>query len=326
MKALLLEGKGLWEEMKIGEAEKPKPQKGEILVSVHAAGLNPVDYKTATGGNPNWLYPHILGLDAAGIIEEIGDGVQGWKPGDKVVYHSDLTKKGNFAEYAVTTAHTVSRIPDSITFEEAAALPCAGYTAYQSLFRKLHIQKGQTILIHAGAGGVGGFAVQLAKLAGLTVITTASSQNHEYVRSLGADYPIDYKKDDFVEKTLEITGGIGVHSVLDTVGRDNASKSLKALAFNGQLAFIAGQPDFSQAVSFAHPLSFHMVALGSAHQSNNLAEQTDLSVMGDEMLKLIQEKKISPLLEEVIALEEVPSALKRLSERAVKGKIVAKLI
>ncbi|MED1202226.1 zinc-binding dehydrogenase [Heyndrickxia acidicola] len=325
MKALLLENKGKVKEMMVGDIEKPTPKKDEILVKIKATALNPVDYKTGSGGNPNWTYPHVLGLDSAGIVEETGADVSNIKAGDRVVFHSDLSKKGGFAEYSVTTAHTVSLIPDGISYEEAAALPCAGYTAYQALFHKMHASKGQTILIHAGAGGVGGFAIQLAKHAGLTVLTTASSSNHEFVKSLGADYAIDYHKEDFVEKALEITNGTGVELVLDTVDRDNANKSLKALAFNGQIAFIAGPPNVNDAISFAHPLSFHQIGLGSVHQSNNTREQRKLSEMGNHMLSLLKEGKLNPMVEKIISLEEVPEALAELETRRVKGKIVAKI-
>lgn len=134
--------------MKVEKIATPSPKKEEVMVEVHAAGLNPVDYKTATNGNPNWKYPHILGLDVAGKISEVGEGVTEWKKGDRVVYYGDFNKKGGYAEYGVTTANTVSRIPDSVTFEEVAALPTAGYTAYQALFRKLLLSSVNPILIH----------------------------------------------------------------------------------------------------------------------------------------------------------------------------------
>ncbi|MBT2686587.1 zinc-binding dehydrogenase [Bacillus sp. ISL-47] len=325
MKALLLEGKAKVFEMKVGNLEKPTPAEGEVLVKIKSTALNPVDYKTGNGGNPNWTYPHVLGLDSAGVVEELGANVTNIRVGDRVVYHSDLTKRGGFAEYGVTTAHTVSLIPEGVSFEDAAALPCAGYTAYQALFHKMNASKGQTILVHAGAGGVGGFAIQLAKNAGLTVLTTASYNNHKYVKSLGADYAIDYREEDFAEKALEVTNGLGVDLVLDTVGRENADKSLKALAFNGQIAFIAGPPNVNDAISFAHPLSFHQIALGSVHQSGNVNEQRKLSEMGNHMLSLLQEGKLHALVEKVVALEEVPAALAELATRRVKGKIVAKL-
>ena len=325
MKALLLKEKKQWDSMEVHEVETPSPKKGEVLVKIHAAGLNPVDYKTATNGNPNWEYPHILGLDGAGVIEEVGEEVTDWQPGDRVVYHGDLMKKGTFAEYAIAQAHTISKLPEAISFVDAAALPTAGYTAYQALFRKLHIHRGQTILIHAGAGGVGGFAIQMAKYMGLTVITTASSHNHDFVKKLGADYAIDYKKEDFVERALEITNGIGVHAVLDAVSGDNATKSLDTLTFNGQIAYIAGAPDFQQGVSFARPLSFHQIALGGVYQSPNLAEQADLAMMGDEMIQLLLGGYLDPMIAKTISLEEVPQALVELSERHVTGKIVTKI-
>ncbi|MDR0136226.1 zinc-binding dehydrogenase [Metabacillus idriensis] len=325
MKALLLNGKNEWKQMKIEETETPSPKKGEVVVEIHAAGLNPVDYKTGTNGNPNWSFPHILGLDAAGTIHEVGEGVTEWKKGDRVVYHGDFNKRGAYAEYGVTTAHTISRIPDSISFEEAAALPTAGYTAYQALFRKLPMNAIQTILIHGGAGGVGGFAVQLAKAAGKTVISTASERNHEYVRSLGADHVIDYTKEDVKNKVMELTNGRGVDAVLDTVGRDNATASLDMIAYNGHIAHIAGAPDYSHVKPFTKVISFHEIALNAIHHHNDEISERDLAKMGDELLLMAADKKVSPLLERVITLEEVPQTLEELSQRHVKGKIVAKI-
>lgn len=230
MKALLLKDKGLWKDMKLEETEKPAPGHGELLVEVHAVGLNPVDYKTATNGMPNWTYPHILGLDVAGVVAEVGDGVTGWKRGDRIVYHGDFSKKGGYAEFALITAHTASKLPEGISFEDAAALPTAGYTAYQALHRKLPLDQIDIILIHGGAGGVGGFGVQLAKLAGKTVISTASSHNHDYVKSLGADYVIDYREENVKERVMEITDGRGVDAVIDAVSRQSATDALDMLA------------------------------------------------------------------------------------------------
>ncbi|MCM3545087.1 zinc-binding dehydrogenase [Priestia megaterium] len=298
--------------MKVEEIEKPLPNKGEVVVEVHAVGLNPVDYKTATNGNPHWTYPHILGLDVAGTIDEIGEGVAGWK-------------KGGYAEYAVTTAHSISHIPDAVTFEEAAALPTAGYTAYEALFRKLPMNHIQTILIHGGAGGVGGFGVQLAKNAGKTVFSTASAHNHEYVKSLGADYVIDYREENVVEKVLELTNGRGVDAVLDTVSAKNATDSLDMIAYRGHLAHIAGAPDYTKVKPFTKVISYHEVALNAAHHIDDMIAQADLAKMGDELLVLVAEKKVAPMIERIISLKEVRSALEELSKRHVKGKIIAKV-
>ncbi|MFB1081478.1 zinc-binding dehydrogenase [Jeotgalibacillus sp. JSM ZJ347] len=325
MKALLLRDKGQWRDMKVEEIERPLPGADEILVNVKAAGLNPVDYKTGQNGSPAWHYPHILGLDAAGEVVEMGSDVTGFEKGDRVVFLADMMKKGAFAEFAVAKAHTVSKLPDSVSFNDAAALPVAAYTAYQALFYKLHIQKNKSILIHAGAGGVGGFAIQLAKYAGLTVITTASEENHEHVKQLGADLAIDYNKEDFVQKTKEFTNDLGVNYVLDTVGRENATQSLEALAYNGQIAFIAGQPEMNDSISFTHPVSFHHVALGSVFQSGNHEEEATLKVIGDHLVELLEKGEINSLVEQVISLEEVPKGLEQLETRKVKGKIVAEI-
>ncbi|USL43419.1 zinc-binding dehydrogenase [Priestia megaterium] len=325
MKALLLQDKNKWTEMKVEEIEKPLPNKGEVVVEVHAVGLNPVDYKTATNGNPHWTYPHILGLDVAGTIDEVGEGVVDWKKGDRVVYHGDFMKKGGYAEYAVTTPHSISRIPDAVTFEEAAALPTAGYTAYEALFRKLPMNHIQTILIHGGAGGVGGFGVQLAKNAGKTVFSSASAHNHEYVKSLGADYVIDYREENVVEKVVELTNGRGVDAVLDTVSAKNATDSLDMIAYRGHLAHIAGAPDYTKVKPFTKVISYHEVALNAAHHIDDMIAQADLAKMGDELLALVAEKKVAPMIERIISLKEVPSALEELSKRHVKGKVIAKV-
>ena len=325
MKALLLKEKGQWKEMKVEDIQKPQPREGELLVEVHAVSLNPVDYKTATGGNPNWSYPHVLGLDVAGVIAEVGEGVTKWKKGDRVVYHGDLTKKGGFAEFTTTTAHTVSKIPEGVSFEDAASLPTAGFTAYQSLFRKLPTEQIDTILIHGGAGGVGGFGVQLAKQAGKTVISTASAHNHDYVKSLGADYVIDYREEDIVKRVMDITDGRGVDAVVDAVSRQSATDSLGTLAFMGHIVYIAGAPDFTAIKPFTKVISYHEIALGAAHQSGDIKAQQDLAKIGDEMLSLLAQGHISSMLAETITLDEVPDALTRLSQRHIKGKIVAKI-
>jgi NADPH:quinone reductase-like Zn-dependent oxidoreductase len=323
MKALLLEDKNMWSEMKVKETAKPSPKRGEVLIKIKAAGLNPVDYKVATNGNPNWEYPHILGVDAAGIVEEIGEGVTNLKKGDRVFYHGDFTKKGGFAEYAVTTAHTTARIPDGLSFEDAAALPCAGMTAYQALVRKMNLQQGETILIHGGAGGVGGFAIQLAANIGATIITTCSPENEEYVKQLGAHHVIFYKTEDVHERVMALTDQNGVDAVLDTVSRQNATDSLKSIAFNGRIAFIAGNPDYSAVKPFSQALSFHEIALGAVHFSNHINQQKDLAIMNEELAQLVVDGKISSMISEKITLEEIPEGLKKLSARHVRGKIVA---
>lgn len=322
MKALVLKNKNKWREMQIEEVITPDPGNGEVLVEVQAVGLNPVDYKTGTNGNPAWSYPHILGLDVAGTIAGVGEDVQGWKVGDPVVYHGDLRRSGGYSEFDVADADILSRIPSGVSFAEAAALPTAGYTAYQAVHRKLPLDRVNSLLIHAGAGGVGGFAVQLAKMAGKTVYTTASEHNHEYVRSLGADGVIDYRQEDVHTKIMEWTEGRGVDAVIDTVSRDNATASLDSIAYMGHIVYIAGAPDFTKVKPFTSVVSYHEVALAANHKAGREARK-DLGMMGDAMLRFVADKKLSPMLKDTVAMEEVPAALERLSERHVNGKLVA---
>ncbi|MDE5092335.1 MAG: zinc-binding dehydrogenase, partial [Trichodesmium sp. St18_bin3_1_1] len=222
MKALVLEKPGIPDSLYITEIPLPQPAAGEIRVQVHAVGLNPVDYKLAAGGFSTWSYPFILGLDVAGVVDAVGADVTEWQVGEQIYYHGNLSKPGGYAEYTNANALAVAPLPEGISFAKAAAILCAGFTAYHALHHRLHIQSKQTILIHGGAGGVGSFALQLAYLAGLEVITTCSQSNFDYVQKLGAKHLIDYKKQDVVIRVKEITNDRGVDAILDTVGSETA--------------------------------------------------------------------------------------------------------
>ncbi|HEY9873901.1 MAG TPA: zinc-binding dehydrogenase [Candidatus Obscuribacterales bacterium] len=325
MKALVLDQPGSPETLHIAQMPDPLPGEGEVRVNVHAVGLNPADYKFAQRGFRSWRYPFIPGLDVAGTIDSIGKNVTGWKIGDAVYYHGDLSKPGGFAEWAIATAHTIAPLPQNLSFTEAAALPCAGFTAYQTLYRKLHVQQSQTILIHGGAGGVGGFAVQLAALGGLQVISTCSPHNFEWVGQLGAAEVIDYNTEDVASKVYVITKGRGVDAIVDTVSSASATAGLEMLAFGGAIACVNGLPDFSRMKSFGKAISVHDVALGGAHLSGDRVAQSDLAQIGKDFGNLASSHKINPMLQEVIRLEEIPHALARLSQGHARGKIVAQI-
>ncbi|SES96838.1 zinc-binding dehydrogenase [Paenibacillus sp. NFR01] len=325
MRALVLPKPGRPDTLQLAELPVPQPGPGEIRVRIRAAGLNPIDYKVSPGGHPAWTYPFVLGIDAAGIVDEVGEGVTRWKAGDRVVYLADFTKPGAYAEYSITTAHSVAAIPEGISFVHAAAFPCAGLTAYQVLNRKMHIARGQSILVHAGAGGVGSYAIQLAKAFGASkIIATASPANFEYVQGLGADEVVDYSSEDVHERVLELTGGEGVDLILNSLNRATAQKDLSVLAFGGQLACIAGAPetvaDFQPS---SKSFSLHKLMLGGAFGSRKAEE--DLARMAEEFMQLMLANRLVPIVQEVVKLEQVPEALVRLSERHVRGKIVAEL-
>ena len=325
MRAWLLPRPGSWRDMALGETPEPSPAQGDVRVAVHAVGLNPVDYKIARMGHPDWRFPHILGLGVAGVVDAIGASVSQWQLGDWVFYHGDLLKPGGFAEFAVTTAHTVARIPNGMSFVDAASLPCAGLTAYHALHRRLHVRAGQSILVHAGAGGVGGFAIQLAAHAGLKVLTTCSANNSDYVRDLGAEVAIDYHTENLKEVVLAATDGRGVDAILSSLGSERATQDLDLLAFNGGLACLLGLPNLTRLRPFTIAPSIHEVALGSAHLSGDKRAQEDLARMADELATLIIQGAVRLPPIEVIPWQELPAGLDRLADGHVRGKIVAQV-
>jgi NADPH:quinone reductase-like Zn-dependent oxidoreductase len=325
MKALLLDRPGSPDTLYVSDLPEPHPAAGEVRVRVHAAGLNPADYRFARRGFPRWHYPQILGLDVAGVIDALGADVTQWQVGDAVYYHGDLSKPGGFAEWTIAPAHAIAPLPQDLTFTEAAALPCAGFTAYQCLHHKLHVESGQTILVQAGAGGVGGFAVQLAAAAGLQVIATCSAANVDWVRQLGATDVLDYHAQDIPLEVQRLTNNRGVDAIVDTVSADTATTGLDMLAFGGGIACVAALPDFKHFQSFGKALSVHDIALGGAHLSGDRTAQAQLAQIGRELGKLVSDRTITPMLQEVICLEQIPDGLTRLAQRHVRGKVVAQI-
>lgn len=325
MKAWLLLNPGSPAELTLGETEDPRPGPGEIRVQVHAVGLNPADYKLLSKGAPGWRYPFIPGLDVAGVVDAVGEGVSAWRGGDRVFYHGNLARPGGFAELAVTTAHTVTRIPESLSFTEAASIPCAGLTAYHALHRRLRLRRGQSLLVHAGAGGVGSFAIPLARQAGLRVLTTCSSRNADYVRALGAEVVIDYRRQDVRQAVMAATDGRGVDAILESRGPQVAARDLELLAFNGAMACLLGLPEVSRLQPFTVSPSLHEISLGAAHLYGSRADQEDLARMGDELAALIVQGAVRLPNLERIPWQQIPAGLEKLAEGHVRGKIVARV-
>ena len=328
MKAVILTAPKSYEYLKIVSNRLiPEPKADEIRVKVHAVGLNPVDYKLVNGwGDVKWDFPVVLGLDVAGIIDKVGKNVTTFVQGDKVYYHGNLSKEnGGFAEYACTTAHTVSRIPNGLDMIGAAALPCSGFTAYQAVKKKLKPISGKTILIHAGAGGVGGYAIQLAKLENLKIFTTCSERNFEYVKELGADFAIDYNTQNIEDYIKYQTGGRGVDYIINTVDSATATTDIDLLAFGGELVAVVEHPDFNKINFYEKAMSLHEVALGGAHINGDYSSQLELAEIGRIMADYIVEGIIKLPQIKVIQMEEIPKYLEMLETRHVAGKIVAKI-
>lgn len=239
MKAMLLTGHGGPEMLRFGEAPDPQAGPGDVVVDIHAASVNGADPKVRRGGGRYKLdrFPHILGRDFSGIVSEVGAGVTDFKVGDAVFGVTDQGIEGAYAEKLAIKAAIVAKKPAALSHAEAAALGLISLTALTAIEDTAHLKKGETALIQGGAGGVAGFAVQLAKHLGATVITTASVANHAYVRGLGADRVIDYNKEDFTAV------GPVCDVVFDTVGGNVRAGCYKVLKSGGRLVWIAPAPD-----------------------------------------------------------------------------------
>ncbi|MGP4071015.1 NADP-dependent oxidoreductase [Piscibacillus sp. B03] len=244
MKAIVMKEYGHKDVLQEQEFEKPTPEEGQVVVKVHATSINPIDWKLREGYLKDMVpfeFPIILGWDVAGVVDEVGEGVTDYQVGDKVFARPELTNRGTYAEYTVVDAHLLAKIPENISYEEAAATPLTALTAYQCLFEHGSVKEDDKVLVHAGSGGVGSFAIQLAKNAGAYVATTCSTKNVELVKELGADEVIDYTKQNFEEELSDYD------FVLDTLGGDIQEKSYKVLKSGGELASVAAPPEEEKA-------------------------------------------------------------------------------
>lgn len=325
LKALVLKEQGNINSLDIVyDRPIPEPGTNEIRVKVMAAGLNPSDYQTANYKDMAGTNKRVLGIDIAGIVDAIGEDVTQFAIGDRVYYLRNITNEnGGFAEYAITTAHTASKLPENIPFEFAATVPGAGFTAYQAIVQKLKPQAGKTILIHGGAGGVGSYAIQLAKQYKLTVFTTCRARDIPYVMELGADIAIDYVNQDVYQEMQRLTLGLGVDYILNTLSPEHATKDIDVLRFGGELVVTAGFPDFSRLRFFEKGLSLHEIALGAMHMVNDKNVQSNLSAIGEEVAQLISNKQLKPPAMTLIQMEDIAAHLIEMQHGQIQGKVVA---
>ena len=313
-------------DLAIIDIPKPKISANDVLVKVTAVGLNPVDFKVIENGVDTWTFPHIVGMDVVGEIVELGEHVTQFQIGDRVAGHGNLTKQGCLAEFASVPAYQLTKIPDNISHTDAAALLCNGLTAYQALFRKATLANKKTILIHAGSGGVGSIAIQLAKMVGLTVYTTASTAKFDFVKSLGADVVIDYKTENVSRRIAELTDGLGVDIIINTIGKDESTQDLKRLAYNGSLIAIVSPPLIDTSDLFSRALSIDVLNLGGAHLSHNPQQAQDLATMTEELFALVQEQKVKALVSQTFPFEETKEALQLIKDQKITGKLVVDMI
>jgi len=295
------------EVLRYEKAPRPEPGTGEVLIRVHGAGVNPVDWKVREGYARDFLkhaLPLVPGWDVSGVVEAAGPGATRWKPGDELFSRPDIARNGAYAEFLVVRESEAARKPQSLDHLQAAAVPLAALTAWQALFDAAGLGPGQTVLIHAAAGGVGHFAVQLAKWKGARVIGTASTGNQAFLRTLGADDTIDYTTTRFEEVVRD------ADVVLDTMGGDTQQRSWKTLREGGILSTILAPPP-EGAVPPEKRLGYTFV------QPN--AEQLS------EIATLIDAGKVRTVVETVLPLPEARSAQERSQAGHVRGKIVLQI-
>lgn len=309
MKAIRMHQFGGPEVLKLEEVPIPKINNDEVLIKVHAAAINPVDWKIREGLRKEKFpttFPLTPGWDVSGVIETVGQDIKILKKGDEVYSRPDLTKNGAYAEYIVVKANLVSHKPKTLNHENAAAVPLAGLTAWQGLFDHGQLQAGQKVLIHAAAGGVGTFAIQFAKWKGAYVIGTASEKNIEFLKLLGADKVIDYKKEKFEDVVHDID------LVLDTLGGDVQRRSLQTLKKGGRLITIL-KPENQEEAGVKH---IHIEGFTAQSHPDQL----------EHIAQLIDAGKVKPVIAKIMRLEQAAEAQELSKEGHSRGKIVLRVI
>ncbi len=306
MKAVVVHEYGGPEVLKYEDAPRPEPKESEVLVRVIAAGVNPVDALIRSGKYAKFFgttLPLIPGCDIAGIVEKAGAKISKLKIGDPI--YAYVMWGGGYAEYALANEGEATTKPKSLNFVEAAAVPLAALTAWQALVDTAQLSAGQTVLIHGGSGGVGSFAIQIAKARGAKVIATASTPNQDLLKQLGADVAIDYAKTKFEDVAKD------VDVVLDSVGKDTLVRSYGVIKKGGFIATLVAEPD--QAELDKHGIRGAPISVKP--NANELAE----------IAKLIEEKKIKPIVSLVLPLTEAVKAQEQAATHHTRGKIVLKV-
>ncbi|PKM12196.1 MAG: alcohol dehydrogenase [Gammaproteobacteria bacterium HGW-Gammaproteobacteria-3] len=327
MKAVLMTQVGSPEVLQPGKIDEPVISRpGEMKIRLKAAGINPIDTKVRSHGlfYENSL-PAVLGCDGAGIVTDIGAEVDDFKPGDEVWFcHGGLGREqGNYAEYTVIDKRWVALKPCTLNFVEAAALPLVLITAWGALFDRGGLESGQTVLIHAGAGGVGHVAIQLAKLKGARVLTTVSSNvKRDFVKSLGADEVINYREQNVLKRVLELTANKGADLVLDTVGAEVFKNSIEATAHFGTLVTLLdpGPLDLSEARMRNLKIAFELM-LTPMLRGLDTARDQHIALLKQCAIWL-DNGRLKCAVSAILPLEQAAEAHRLIGEGHTSGKIV----
>ena len=331
MKAIYIERYGNIDGVQIGELPKPTLQPDDVLIHIHAASINPLDLRVLEGEFKAILpvkFPFILGNDLAGVVVEVGDRIKKFKIGDEVYAKTDQT--GAFAEYAVVKASALSLKPKNLSMQQAASLPLVALTSWQALVEIAKVQTGQKVLIHAGSGGVGTIAIQLAKHLGAVVATTTSGKNADWVKALGADIIVDYKTTDFEDVIQDYD------VVFDTQGGKTLEKSLHVLKRGGRLISISGPPDsnFAKTINANWLLQWIIPLLSWSirHKAKKRGIEYSFLFMQPngnqlaEIAQLVESGAIKPVVDQVYDIANTKQALEYVNTGRAKGKVVINMI
>lgn len=332
MKAFVVDRYGRKDGLRLGAMPSPELREDEVLVRIHAAGVNLLDSKIRNGEFKLILpyrLPLVLGHDVAGVVIRVGPRVRRFKLGDEVYARPDDFRIGTFAEFVAVKEDSLALKPKNITMEEAASIPLVGLTAWQALVEKAKLKKGQKVFIQAGSGGVGSFAIQLAKHLGATVATTTSTGNVALVKSLGADVVIDYKKEDF-ENILR-----DYDVVLNSQDGKTLEKSLNVLKPGGQLISISGPPDPEFADEIKSPWFVKQILRALSFGARRKAKRRGVSfsflfmkASGSQLQQitpLIESGAIRPVVDRVFPFDATNDALAYVESGRAKGKVVVKV-
>ncbi|ADH07981.1 MULTISPECIES: NADP-dependent oxidoreductase [Bacillus] len=331
MKAMIIDRYGKVP-MRMAEVPTPEINEYEVLAEIHAASINPIDFKIRDGKVKMLLkyeMPLILGNDFAGVITKVGSKVTRFKVGDEIYARPRKNKIGTFAEYIAIHEDDIALKPKNLSFEEAASIPLVGLTSYQALHDIMQLQKGQKILIHAGSGGVGTFAIQLAKIMGAIVTTTASEAGANLVTSLGADEIINYKTEKF-EDILK-----NYDAVFDTIGGATLEKSFNIIKRGGNIVSVSGMPNARFGKEFGSgffkTLLFSLASKKlTALEKKHNAQYSFLFMKpsGDQLRTIanyIEAGEIKPVIDRVFPFEDAQKAMEYSEAGRAKGKIIVKI-
>ncbi|HEQ3524209.1 TPA: NADP-dependent oxidoreductase [Bacillus cereus] len=331
MKAMIIDRYGKVP-MRMAEVPTPEINEYEVLAEIHAASINPIDFKIRDGKVKMLLkyeIPLILGNDFAGVITKVGSKVTRFKVGDEIYARPRKNKIGTFAEYIAIHEDDIALKPKNLSFEEAASIPLVGLTSYQALHDIMQLQKGQKILIHAGSGGVGTFAIQLAKIMGAIVTTTASEAGANLVTSLGADEIINYKTEKF-EDILK-----NYDAVFDTIGGATLEKSFNIIKSGGNIVSVSGMPNARFGKEFGSGFFKTLLFSLASKKLTALEEKHNaqysflfMKPSGDQLRTIanyIEAGKIKPVIDRVFPFEDAQKAMEYSESGRAKGKLIVKI-